>query len=74
MIIFRCEGCNGEKGWYEFYDLDYEPRIWQECPVCKGTGDFGFWNWFWCKMPVWFVERYSEWRWNNERRRKTSKG
>jgi DnaJ-class molecular chaperone len=55
--IFRCESCDGEGGWHEDYDLEgIYSTPWQECPVCGGSGDYGFWNWAWSRAPEWLAD------------------
>ena len=54
MRIFKCWTCNGEGGWTDYVEIWELP--YQECPHCKGTGKWGFIEWFWYYAPVWFVE------------------
>ena len=55
----KCSVCDGEKGWYENYGLEYY-NYWEDCPYCKGTGKAGFAAWFWEHAPVRFVEWYAD--------------
>jgi hypothetical protein len=56
-----CPGCNGDIGWYEDYGID-GPPVWEECPVCSGTGQGSWTEWLWMKAPDWLIDRYIDWQ------------
>ncbi len=68
MRLFECETCGGEGGWQDYVDVWKLP--YQKCPHCKGTGKWGFKEWFWYHAPIRFVEWYMDWRWKRRRSKK----
>jgi len=49
----KCGTCDGKGSWTEY---EAGGSWHQDCPVCRGTGMIGFWEWFWANAPMWLVE------------------